>query len=57
MEYGNPDYVCFKIGRLEFFAKAIKFSRHSQYFSKMQANAQIQHAAEEFKEEAEIKQP
>ena len=25
-EYGNPDYVCFKIGQLEFFAKAAAYA-------------------------------
>jgi len=37
-EYGDPQFVCIKVGHLEFFAKAALFARHSQYFSKMQQN-------------------
>ena len=56
-EYGDPNFVCFKIGKKEFFTHQHLFAEHSAYFRKMQANLQMRHAAEEFKEEAEINQP
>ena len=39
-EYGNPEYVCFKLGTLEFYTKADRFARHSTYFQKMRSNLQ-----------------
>lgn len=55
-EYGKPDFVCFKIGKLEFYTRATAFARHSQYFKKVHEDMFLKHQAEEMKEEADIKE-
>ena len=55
--YGNCDFVCLKVGALEFFVNLYQFAKHSQYFKQIVEERETAHDAEEFKSETEIKKP